>query len=321
MEQENTERKWRFPDNGHLRWYGFDTPDMETFKKDPIAHFAREICQNSIDAHRNGNKKPVRIDFKTFDIHYSKIPNYSELKTEINYCRNYKASTANEREQKTANSIFENICGDNLGHISCLRISDFNTTGLYGAKTHDLEQPFYSLAFGSGSSQKGSGSAGSKGIGKYAAFVISKTNTVFYSTHAIYPNSNKEEDAHIGISKLCSRPMDESDNTLATMGEGCYCVGEKNHPIMEQLQLDPSFKREKDEYGTDLYIIGFKEQKDWKNVVLKKVLDSFIVAIIKEKLEVNVDGTILDKNTLPKFIEKIKEQSYLSITDKTIIAR
>ena len=319
MEQEP---RWRFPDNNHTRVYGFDTTDMETFKKDPVAHFAREICQNSIDAHKKGSSNPVRIEFRSFIMHNSCVPDLFALKTEMNMCRNYMSAPDKKVSyQKTANDIYKNICGNTNGYIKCLRVSDFNTTGLYGAKSHKLEEPFYALTRGSGSSDKGSGSAGSKGIGKYAAFVISKTNTVFYSTHAINPDTNETEDAHCGISKLCSRPLDDDD--LFTFGEGYYGVGEQNYPIMGQLNMDSSFTRKEDEFGTDLYIIGFDEGNgnSWINEVLEKVLESFVVAIMKGSLEVIIDGQEVNMKTVPQLVDDIKKHSRLSSVEKGIIAQ
>ncbi len=312
---------WNFPDNNHTRVYGFDTTDMETFKKDPVSHFAREICQNSIDARKKDNPNPVRIEFKSFMIHNTRVPEMPALKYEMNVCRNYMSQVGKKAYQKKANDIYENICGGATGYIQCLRVSDFNTTGLYGSKSHKLEEPFYALTRGSGSSDKGSGSAGSKGIGKYAAFVISKTNTVFYSTHAFNPKTNEVEDAYCGISKLCSRPLD--DDELYTFGEGYYGIGEQNYPIMSQLNLDPNFSRDGDEYGTDLYIIGFNEGDgdSWKMDILEKVLDSFIVAIMNGSLEVNIDGVEINRNTVSLYVSAIKKRPRLTSVNKGIISQ
>ena len=57
---------WRFPDNNYTNEYGLDTSDMETFKKNPIASLAREICQNSIDA--SDGTKPTLVEFHLFHV-------------------------------------------------------------------------------------------------------------------------------------------------------------------------------------------------------------------------------------------------------------
>ena len=58
---------WRFPQNNHTDEKGLNTADMETFMRDPLSSLAREICQNSIDAKKEGENK-VLIEFKTFKI-------------------------------------------------------------------------------------------------------------------------------------------------------------------------------------------------------------------------------------------------------------
>lgn len=36
--------KWKFIENGNGPEYSLDSTDVETFKKDPIASIARELC-------------------------------------------------------------------------------------------------------------------------------------------------------------------------------------------------------------------------------------------------------------------------------------
>ena len=42
----NKNYKWKFIENGNGPEYSLDSTDVETFKKDPIASIARELCQN-----------------------------------------------------------------------------------------------------------------------------------------------------------------------------------------------------------------------------------------------------------------------------------
>ena len=53
------ENKWRIIKNGFGQAYGAEPTDIETFKKDPISSLAREICQNSIDAKKDREKKTI----------------------------------------------------------------------------------------------------------------------------------------------------------------------------------------------------------------------------------------------------------------------
>lgn len=279
--------KWRFASR-YGDEIGLDTSDLETFKKDPNASLAREIAQNSIDAAKD--EEPVLIEFKLFEIDRNNIPGVDELSEEISLTAN--SVKDDDKDKKTINSINKAI-QQNI--LTCLRISDFNTKGLIGVSTNDKETPFYNLTKGSGVSRKTGTAGGSKGIGKFATFVTSSTNTVFYSTI-----TTENEKGYIGICKLRSRPVND-DPDLLTEGKGYYAEGERNLPILEELNLDPSFNRN-GETGTDVYIIGFKEREDWKEVIVAKILESFMVAIIKNRLVVKVEDIIVSADTVSNIL-------------------
>lgn len=285
-----SEKMWRFPDNNYTDEKGLDTSDMEIFKKDPIASLAREICQNSIDA--SYGEKPVKVEFSLFSVDREEIPGIDELAKQIEKCYEYKKDSPKEGSALT--ELKKSI---NKKTIKCLRISDFNTTGVIGANDYRSGQPFYSLTKGSGVSDKVGTSGGSKGIGKFASFVVSTTNTVFYSTKA-----NDDSTGFIGISKLRSVPMPEVDEDLMTIGIGYYGKNKKNFPVLEELNLDKSFKREEKQYGTDVYLIGFNEDKAWKTDIIAKILESFMVAIMNEDLEVKVAEHLVKKSTVADII-------------------
>lgn len=279
--EEEIKLNWRFMGNNFTTENGLDTADMETFKRDPISSLARETCQNSIDAKRDGEKKVI-VEFNTFTLNKNSIPGYMRLKAEVENCREYKKNNRKDHEQ-LSNMINEL----NKDEIECLRISDFNTTGLVGDK-------FYLLTKGSGITDKTGTSGGSKGIGKYASFVASMFNTVFYSTYTI-----NEERRSLGISKLCSAPMIGTEEK--TIGVGFYGIDKKNNPIEEEIILDDSFNRTTP--GTDLYILGFRKEKNWKQQIITKLLDSFLIAIYLDELEVRIDDIIINKDNLENIIK------------------
>ncbi len=285
-----SEKMWRFPDNRYTNENGLDTSDMETFKKDPVSSLAREICQNSIDA--GFQKKPVRVVFSLFQVGREEIPGVDELEKQITACYEYKKGSPKEGP-----ALAELKKSIKKSKITCLRISDFNTTGVEGATTNKRGTPFYNLTKGSGVSDKGGSMGGSKGIGKFASFVVSNTNTVFYSTRA-----KDGSCAHIGISKLRSTPIPGEDTDLLTMGIGYYGISEKNLPIMEEIHLDRGFSRGEKEYGTDVYIIGFNAFRGWQSDIIAKVLESFMVAIVRGDLEVVVNNISVNANTVREII-------------------
>ena len=291
-----SEKGWQFPDNNCTNNYGLEDAGTETFAGDSDGGLAREICQNSIDANQRKGK-PTRVEFKKFTIPTRSIPGWKELRDEIIECFEYKGSDAKEGSQ--LKYLLDTI---NKEKIDCLRISDFNTTGLVGIMDDENDSPFYLLTKGSGTSDKSEGNGGSKGIGKYACFVASDLNTVFYSTKAYNEEKHREEKGYIGISKLRSRSKHEPGRpNLMTMGTGYYAINEDNAPFKDELSIDKSFTRKDGEYGTDIYLIGYSS-KNWKENIAYKVLEGFMGAIVFNDFEVQVDDLLINKGTLSNII-------------------
>ena len=86
---------------------------------------------------------------------------------------------------------------------------------------------------------------------------------------------------------------------------GYYCEG-NSEPVSGELHLDPDFCREPDAYGTDSYIMGFSmgEESDWTIKLLGSIVDSFLLAIMQKRLEVIVQGIVLNSDTIGDFVEK-----------------
>lgn len=284
-----TDEKWRSPNNDYGPEVGLDNGDVETFKKEPEEALARETGQNSNDARYNSAF--TRMEYKLFEVDRDVIPGIDELSAMIEACYEYKKELPKE-----AVPLKRMLDRSRDKKIKCLRISDFHTSGLEGVVSNDCDKPFYLLTKGSGISYKGSGAGGSKGIGKYAAFVNSNVNTVFYSTY-----NKDEERGYIGVSKLRSAPIPDTDGLL-TQGIAYYSRNDKKEPILEELLLDPDFHREEGNYGTDVYVIGFNTESDWKWLIISKLLESFMVAIKEETLIIDVDDVTVSKDKLPELI-------------------
>ena len=96
--------------------------------------------------------------------------------------------------------------------------------------------------------------------------------------------------------------MPEIDEDLMTLGIGYYGKNKKNFPVSEELNLDKSFKRKEKQYGTDVYLIGFNEDKARKTDIIANVLESFMVANMNGDLEVKVAEHIVKKSTIANII-------------------
>lgn len=120
---------WNFPSNNHGQIFGIADSGVETFNGTPIKSLAREICQNSIDANLK-NGEPTRIIFRTFEIAPSAIPDFDDLDDAFSRSLEYWS----KQKSTKAKSFFQSALKlAKQPKITCLRISDTNTTGLLGS--------------------------------------------------------------------------------------------------------------------------------------------------------------------------------------------
>ncbi len=287
--RSNDKPKWQFIKNGNGDMNSIESTDTESFQKVPIDSLARELTQNSLDA--RAGEHPTKIEFKTFSMDVKDIPGIVDLKKEIQACIDFYPS--NSLYKRLFINMFKELENQN---IQCLRISDYYTTGLEGVASGKNMTPFNYLVKGNGfTSKKGKNSGGSKGMGKFSTFLSSTIHTVFYSTL----NMNNER-GYMGVVKLGSRELD--DNSQMTTGKGYYSIGEKVLPILNDFALDKSFHRNDGDYGTDVYIIGFKMPSNWKKQIIAKILDSFMVAVHNGDLEIQVEDILINHNNLQSIV-------------------
>lgn len=280
--------RWSFPSNNKGDINGIGNSGVETFQGTPLKSLAREICQNSLDAALEG--KTVEVEFMPFALDISEFPDAESLEKAFKASLNFWSV----QSVKKATDFFDRaIKMMGSGSIPFLRISDFNTTGLKGSKS-EYNTPWCNLTKSSGASDKAGTSGGSFGIGKFAPYACSEFRTVFYSTLDI-----EEVTAFQGISRITSFRTDDDDITI---GVGYY-GDDNNQPVYSQLKLDPHFRREKKQTGTDIFIAGFRFYlTDWKDSIITSVLDGFLYAVYTGKLIVRVSDVVIDKDTLPALI-------------------
>ena len=293
--------KWFFPSCGFAAIEGFSNPGLEMFKGEPIRAMAREVCQNSLDAKQNNNN-PVRIEFQRYFMRVSDFPGIVEMRETLTKCREF---WKNEGDAKTKAFVEEAIRTVSDNKIFVLRISDYNTTGLRGAFDHTKITPWKGLVQGDAFSIKANDTAaGSFGIGKAAPFVVSKLQTVFYRT---YDQDNVR--AAQGVTHLVSfrdenSPKGEDPVRRST---GYYADGVENNPFARIDLLEKLNQRI--EPGTDLFIPGFNyataKDSDWRNDIIIELLENFLYSICSGKLEVSVDGKLINSRTVDAYIEQL----------------
>jgi hypothetical protein len=279
---------WRFPKNDDGTESGTSNPGLETFKGDLITSLAREINQNSLDASNHDARRPVEVHFNLETVKSSDFFGKSEFVEVLNSSIEYWG-----HNKKTIN--FLNKAKNCLlsNEIKLLRISDFNTTGLTGAN-YDKKSNWKNLIKGVGVSDKVGDTGGSFGIGKHAAYACSDLSTVFYSTKDIDGVS-----AFQGVSMLVTHTDSDGDTT---QGNGYFGHTDGKKPITNSSDIPETYRR--DEVGTDLLIFGFNGGDDWKDKIIKSVLENFFVAIHLKSLVVVVAGVRIDDSTMKELFDK-----------------
>ena len=289
---------WSFPKSpGQIR--GVADAGIETFTGKELKSLAREICQNSLDACKDQDKA-VRVDFSKHVVSNQRIPGFQDYKTVLSKALNYWTKQDVKKAMAFLTSANASIDGSACG---ILRISDYNTVGLKNPYSDDLKG-WNALTKLDGGATKSEGSGGSFGIGKNAPFSNSFLRLVFYRTL-----NEAGERAAQGISRLFSYPED-ADHAMASMTSGFGYYGDnedmRNMPVPSIEELDSL--KERDETGTDVFIYGFKSiGNDWESELTESLLDNFIVAFYKGKLEATVQKSgVINKENLLDFLKKNK---------------
>jgi hypothetical protein len=305
---------WNFPSNNYGQIFGIADSGVETFNGTPMKSLAREICQNSIDAKLNNNQ-PTRLEFVPFEIEPKDIPGFGDLKDAFKCAQDFWSL---QKATKAKNFFHSAIATSQKQKITCLRISDFNTTGLTGSRA-EYNSPWCNLTKSTGTSDKSSTNGGSFGIGKFAPYACSQFRTVFYSTA-----DSEGICAYQGVARLTSFKNKKGDTT---QGIGFY-GSEKNTPVSDQISLDPTYKRDRENSGTDIFILGFNGEPEWEHKMVASILDGFLYAIYTGSLVVNVAGIEVSKETLPElmishkpYFEEYADEYYTVLTSDEKLAR
>lgn len=288
---------WRFPPLSGGTRQGYTNNDIEVFKgNELIDNLAREICQNSLDAHFDESDDPVRVVFELKYFPRDQYDVFSQYKKCIDGCRKY---WADEMDSKLSGFIESAEAALKRDSIPVLVASDYNTKGLSGSHSHKIKTSWEALTGSDGVSVKpNDNSAGSFGIGKNAPFACSSLSMVFYNTFA-----EDNESAFIGVARLATLLNDNGDPTQRV---GKYQKNDEENkqwsPIYDS--DDNNFRDcfERTEYGTDVIIVSFSQTSNWISNVTKAVLKNFFVAISENKLVVELkegnEHQIIDSTTL-----------------------
>lgn len=306
---------WDFPLLGSGPIQGYTNNDIEAFKGEELMdNLAREICQNSLDAH-NPNAEPfVKVVFELKKVATNDHDVFSGYKKCIDGCRDFWSTDMDSKLKKFLDGAEATLAQP---YINVLIASDFNTKGLSGSRTRELKSAWLSLTSAEGvSAQKTDVSGGSYGIGKNAPFACSSLSMVFYNTFAL--DGGK---AFVGVAKLATMKNEQGKRTQRV---GRY---ENNDPDDTE-SCEPIFETDRNSFrdlflrndlGTDVIIAGFNEAENWDVKIIKAVINNFFVAIREGRLIVDIKtatgvrsiNSITIENEIKEMLEKYPDKKLL----------
>lgn len=286
---------YNFPLSGGGVTEGINDSGIEIFKGNPRYYLAKEIIQNSLDAH-DGSDTPVKVSFKLTYINRNKFPYINDLEGIFKSCKDYWKD-----HKKTQEFIDEALNLLNQEKIPVLEAADYNTIGLVGAEG-DENSCFNNLVNTSGVSNKDENAGGSFGIGKNAPFTCSKFRSIIYSTLDVEGVSAVQ-----GVLSLVTHKKDGKK----TQGRGFLGIEKENEngdlenlPFLSEeiyKNLNEYFIRK--EVGTSLFVTGFKEE-GWEKQIIESSIDYYFDAVVNGKLEVKVEDVVINKKTIGEILEK-----------------
>ena len=283
MEERWKEKyEWCFSPLGTGDKVGVNNAGIGIFKKQPYIGLAKEILQNVIDAKDDSVAGPAKACFEVIRIPRSEIPGASRLSEVIKKCYDYYHDGDDGVKMGLLKKASEELL-DEDALIPVLKISDYNTIGLIGAK-QEKGSNWTGLVREISATNKGNGQSGAFGVGKFAPFNFSRLRTIVYSTY------NKDNEIALQ-GKTILTTFRDSDMKLK-QNVGLFGVVEDGDckAIYDMDDIPEIFRRT--EYGTDLFVLGFKEDPDWMQQITVSVLEFFFYTIFKGNLEVSIiDGT------------------------------
>jgi hypothetical protein len=306
---------WGFPSTNGGKEDGLNDSGISYFQANPIKSLTREVIQDSLDA-RESADKPAIVEFVHKHLSKQDIPGIEDLTEIFELATKSYEGISNETFQFFKNGL-EAL---QKKTVSVLAVRDRNTSGLTRVgQTKDSH--FHRLTKTTGDTAKTETSSGSYGIGKHAPFAASIFRAMFYAT------LNRESEPNRGFQGVIKIASFDCGEEYPTQGTGFFGYKKGYRPLTDLSGIHPFFIRENNDFGTDKFILGFEGFNDWKNIVIEESVSNYMWAIINGSLEVRVEETIINKETLEYIVDQIKVvnpnssclEFYLSLTSPEAI--
>ena len=282
--------RWNFlvRQKGEMK-QGREDSSFSYFKDNEIHCLVREYIQNSMDFPETDDSV-VRVEFSFGELRCDDYPNLIQsLIPRLAACSEACQKFQGGKDPYHTSHLF--LKGREHGTLGFLKVSDYNTEGMYYVDDEDVGSPFDScLHNASGSFKKNRRSGGSHGQGKTVGFVNSPINAVYYSTMTFDTHETFGE----GVIRLCNhRMLDETGAPQHYQADAFYNKGGSPNTGDEIPEI---FRRY--EPGTDAFVLGMEHSEEVERQMKVALLRSFFPAIAHNHLVAVICGEKFDAGNL-----------------------
>ena len=270
---------------------------LEKFYNYGISGLVRENIQNSLDGKIPNSDKPVIVKIETGIIRKEEIPGIDDIIERINCLKGHNSYT-----KETIEYMQKKMYQNEVAYIS---FEDSNTKGLTVAKNgqSDCKEDTWGVyAYNKGVHSEESDKTieqsrgGSHGIGKIASNAASDLHIMYFA------NCDEEGNKHLGGTvQLVEHKY--KDNFYRSTG---YFTDVKDitDKITKFYPYENNFGQvfSKDSRGLKIIIPFLREQFNNEKEIIKSICDSFFIAILQNKLIVDVNGKLIDSDTIKSYI-------------------
>lgn len=273
---------------------------LDSFYEKGIEGTIKENIQNSIDAKQDSEQK-VKIKIGLGKVMRSDLPGIDEVFRHID--------SMNGKNEYTVEKVEYMQSKKNENLVSVLTIEDLNTKGLSGAKNGHSglsEDTFGSYAYRKGYHNKNVNEeeeisrGGSHGIGKISNNAVSDINLMYFS------NCDEFGEKHVGGN---IHLIDHSYNDREYRATGYFSKkNDENNHLYPFKNIGYSQVFNKETRGLKIIIPYLRAEFTDLTQIIKAVCDNFFLAILNEKVEVEImdktqNKTIsITKNSLIKIV-------------------
>ena len=300
--------KWKFSSIPGIEESTFNKV-LEKFYDYRISGLVRENIQNSLDGKVPNTEGPVKVIIETGKISKEEVPGLEEIKKRILSLEGHNGYT-----KETIRHMQNKMYQEKIDYIS---FEDSNTKGLTGAKngqSFSKEDTWGIYAYNKGvhfeekdeTLEKSRG--GSHGIGKIASNAASDLHMMYFA------NCDEEGNKHLGGTvQLVEHEYEGKYYRSTGYFTDIKYLGNNNTKFYP---YENNFGQvfSKNTRGLKIIIPFLREQFKDEKKIIKSICDNFFIAILKEKLEVEVNGNLLNNDTIKNYI-KDKEYYLQTISE------